>query len=182
MARLLSTRDAGVWAACFLAASLILIAVGFASDDPDSALYANLSARLADGAVSHWIAPEWWGNWDSHGWFREHPAGVFLLPTAVAALGVPGVQASYIVGIAAGLASLLLAAHLVARVTTRADARAVLVLLQIMPLASIFRIRANHEYPMLVCLLLALVGADLARRSWRWVWMTALAIVARLVF
>lgn len=181
MARVLSTRDAAVWATCFLAVSVTLVATGFASDDPDSALYANLSARLAEGPVANWIAPEWWGNWNSEGWFREHPAGVFVLPTALASLGVPGVQASYIVGIGAGLASLLLIAHLVAGVTSRADARAVLILLQLMPLASIFRIRANHEYPMLVCLLVALVGADLVRRSWVWVWVTPLALVAGLM-
>ena len=35
-----------------------------------------------------------------------------------------------------------------------------------MPVAFIFRIRANHEYPMLVCLLVALVGVDGVRRSW----------------
>jgi 4-amino-4-deoxy-L-arabinose transferase-like glycosyltransferase len=32
------------------------------------------------------------------------------------------------------------------------------VLLQLMPVAFIFRIRANHEYPILVCLLLSLLG------------------------
>ena len=38
-----------------------------------------------------------------------------------------------------------------------------------MPVAFIFRIRANHEYPMLVALLVTLVGLDGARRSWWWI-------------
>jgi hypothetical protein len=50
-----------------------------------------------------------------------------------------------------------------------------------MPLASIFRIRANHEYPMLACLLFAIIGADLVRRSWRWIWVMPLALVSALL-
>lgn len=178
IARLLPRRDLVIWAICFLVVSGLIVATGFASDDPDSALYAAQSARLADEPASRWIAPEWWGNWDHYGLFREHPAGVFLVPTLLAALGVPGVQAAYIVGIAAGLVSVVLIAGLVARLTSVADGRAVLVLLQLMPLAFIFRIRANHEYPMLVCLLVAIVGIEAARRSWRWLWVTPIALCA----
>lgn len=178
MAPVLSRREAVLWTLSFLVVSTVLVAVGFTSDDPDSALYAALSARLAEGPPSHWIAPEWWGHWDHEGLFREHPVGIFLMPTVLAAMGVPGGQAAYIVGIAAALASIVLIARLVARLTTAADARVVLVLLQLIPLAFIFRIRANHEYPMLVCLLVALIGIDAVRRSWRWIWITPLALCA----
>lgn len=178
---LLTGRDVVLWAAGFLVAAGLLVVFQFASDDPDSALYAALSARLAHLPPSQWIAPEWWGNWDSEGWFREHPAGVFLLPTALGALGVPGVQAAYIVGLAAALASLILTAHLVQGITSRRDGRLVLLLLQLMPLASIFRIRANHEYPLFVCLLVALIGADAVRRSWAWIWVTPVALVSALM-
>lgn len=176
--RLLPRRDVACWAICFLAVSALLVAIRFASEDPDSALYAAQAARLAEEPPSRWIAPEWWGNWDHHGLFREHPVGVLLVPTLLAALGVPGVQAAYIVGIAAGLVSVVLIAAIVARITSVADGRAVLVLLQLIPLASIFRIRANHEYPMLVCLLVAIVGIEAVRRSWRWAWVTPLALCA----
>jgi hypothetical protein len=50
--------------------------------------------------------------------------------------------------------------------------------MQVMPLAFIFRIRANHEYPMLVCLLLAVIGIEAVRRSSRWMWITPLALCA----
>ncbi|MEO8484223.1 MAG: glycosyltransferase family 39 protein [Acidobacteriota bacterium] len=181
MRRLLSAREIAIWIAFFLLISALLVVTGFTSDDPDSALYAALSARLADGPASHWIAPEWWGHWDMEGLFREHPAGVFALPTLLGALGVPGVQAAYIVGIAAGLAALLIIGSLVARDTSREEGRLAIVLLQLMPMASIFRIRANHEYPMLVCLLVALVGFDAVRRSWRWWWIAPVALTAGLL-
>jgi 4-amino-4-deoxy-L-arabinose transferase-like glycosyltransferase len=176
--RLLPRRDVVGWAICFLAISALLVAIRFASDDPDSALYAAQAARLAEEPPSRWIAPQWWGNWDHEGLFREHPVGVLLFPTLLAALGVPGIQAAYIVGIGAALVSVVLIAAIIARLTNVADARATLLLLQLMPLASIFRIRANHEYPMLVCLLVAIIGIEAVRRSWRWVWITPLALCA----
>lgn len=178
MAPLLSRREIVVWTIGFAVIAALLVAVSFASDDPDSALYAALSARLAEEPPSRWIAPEWWGHWDHHGLFREHPAGVFLLPTLLGAMGIPGVQAAYIVGIAAGIAAIVLIGWLTSRVTSAADGRVLLILLQLMPLAFIFRIRANHEYPMLVCLLVAIIGIDAVRRSWRWIWVTPLALCA----
>lgn len=178
---LLSRREAAVWVLCFLGVAALLVITGFTSDDPDSALYANLSARLASGPAARWIAPEWWGFWESEGLFREHPIGVFLLPTLLGAAGIPGIQAAYIVGIGAGLASLLLIGHLIARITSPADGRLALVLLQLMPVAFIFRIRANHEYPMLLCLLLLLVGIDGVRRSWTWLPLPAFALTAALL-
>jgi 4-amino-4-deoxy-L-arabinose transferase-like glycosyltransferase len=173
--------EAAIWATAFLAVASLLVSTGFTSEDPDSALYAALSARLAEGPVSHWIAPEWWGYWDGTGLFREHPAGVFLLPTALGRLGVPAEQAAYVVGIAAGLASLVLMGVLVGRIASPGDARAALVLLQLMPVAFIFRVRANHEYPMLVCLLAALISLDGVRRSWGWTLVLAVSLSAALL-
>jgi 4-amino-4-deoxy-L-arabinose transferase-like glycosyltransferase len=181
MPRVLRARDVIVWALGFLAISTWLVAAGFESDDPDSALYAALSARLAEGPLSRWIAPEWWGHWDSEGLFREHPAGVFIAPALLGSVGVPGVQAAYIAGMAAALGCLVVLATLVARATSAEHGRLALILLQMMPLAFIFRIRANHEYPMLLCLLGALLGFDAARRSWRWIWVPAVALSAALL-
>jgi 4-amino-4-deoxy-L-arabinose transferase-like glycosyltransferase len=74
-----------------------------------------------------------------------------------------------------------LIAQLVGRVTTREDGRAVLVLLQLMPVAFVFRVRDNHEYPMLVCLLLALVGVDAINRSLSALWLVVAAFAAGLL-
>jgi 4-amino-4-deoxy-L-arabinose transferase-like glycosyltransferase len=177
----ITARDAAAWTAAFLLASLLLIVVRFESDDPDSALYAALSNRLAAEPASRWIAPEWWGQWEMEGLFQEHPAGVFFVPTLLANAGIPGIQAAYVVGLAAGLGALLLIGGLIARVVSPVDGRAALVLLQFMPMASIFRIRANHEYPMLVCLLLTIVGVDAVRRHWRWWWIAPAALAAGLL-
>jgi 4-amino-4-deoxy-L-arabinose transferase-like glycosyltransferase len=170
-AALLSTRDRLLWLLAFLAVAAVLVAVGFTSEDPDSLRYHQISARMSIEPVSRWIAPEWWGGWkpgtEMTGYFREHPAGLFWLPAALGRAGIPPVQATYIVGVGAALVSVVLMASLIARLTSREDGRAALVLLQIMPVAFIFRIRANHEYPMLLALALTLAGLAALARSWR---------------
>lgn len=171
-ARLLSPREGVWWAVAFVAVAALIVATHFSSTDPDSQLYASISGRLAEEPVSHWIAPEWWDFWpETHmtGLFREHPAGVFLLPVAISRLGIPGEQAAYIAGVGAGLASLMLIAVIVGRLASIADGRAALILLQLMPVAFLFRVRANHEYPMLVALLVTLVSVEGVRRSWWWI-------------
>lgn len=169
MGRVLSRSEVLLWIAAFLVVSTLLAVGRFTSDDADSSLYAGLSARIAEEPVSRWIAPEWWGLWPRLGFtglYRDHPIGGFILPAIVARLGVPGEQAAYVVGIGAGIAALWLIASMVGRILTREDARAVLILLQIMPVAFVFRIRANQEYAMLVCLLVACLAVDRARRHW----------------
>jgi 4-amino-4-deoxy-L-arabinose transferase-like glycosyltransferase len=173
-----------VWAGLFAVVVLLLVVIRFSSDDPDSALYAGLSARLAQEPAGRWIAPEWWGFWPEAamtGLFREHPAGVFLLPTALTRVGIPAEQGAYVVGVAAGLASLLLVGGLVRRLTSRTEARAALVLLQLMPVAFIFRVRANHEYPMLLCLLVTLWGLVSVRRTWAGLSIAAIGMTAGLL-
>jgi len=177
----MSRREAGAWIAAFLLVAAIVVRVGFASEDADSALYAALSERLAELPPSEWIVPSWWGLWDGVGLFVEHPAGVLVPPAALGALGIPARQAAYVMGIAYGLASLLLIGWLVARIASPREGRWALVLLQFMPVAFVFRIRANHEYPMLLCLLVALIGIDGVRRSWRWLPVLPLALTAALL-
>jgi 4-amino-4-deoxy-L-arabinose transferase-like glycosyltransferase len=182
--RLLTRRDAIAWTGAFLIVAALLVVTGFTSDDPDSALYAGLSARLAQEPPSRWIAPEWWGFWpeaEMTGLFREHPAGVLLLPTALTVVGIPAARGAYVVGVGAGLLSLVLIGSLIQRASSREEARAALVLLQLMPVAFIFRIRANHEYPMLLCLVAALWGLSAVRRTWAGAFLVAGAVTAGLL-
>jgi 4-amino-4-deoxy-L-arabinose transferase-like glycosyltransferase len=178
---LLTSRDLAVWAAAWLLVSALVVLTGFVSRDPDSALHAGISSRLAQLPASRWIAPEWWGLWNSHGLYREHPAGVFLLPVLLGQLGIPTAQAAVVVGISMGLASLGLVGALVSRVASPEAGRAALVLVQLMPVAFLFRMRANHEYPMLLCLLLGLLAVDGVRRSWWWTWLLVASLTAALL-
>ena len=181
---LLSARERVAWLAAFLFIAGVLVVTRFTSIDSDSALYASISAKLSEQPIGRWIAPEWWGLWSNtglSGYFRECPAGLFLIPAALGRLGLPAMQASYIFGVASGLAALLLTSLVAARLTSREDGRAVLVLLQLMPVAFIFRIRDNHEYPMLVCLLVSIIGLEGVSRSWRWLPLVALGFAGGLL-
>lgn len=183
-ARLLAPREGLLWALAFLLVAAILVATRFTSSDPDSALYAGISGTLTQQPAAKWIAPEWWGFWPETkmtGLFREHPAGVFLVPAAVARLGIPGEQAAYVVGVGYGLVALLLIGVLVSKIAPDGEARAALVLLQLMPVAFLFRVRANHEYPMLVATLITLVGIEGVRRSWWWTLVIALGLTLGLL-
>ena len=138
--RLLAPAERWAWTAFFLIVAAVLVAGGFSSNDPDSALYAGIAERLAQEPVRRWIAPEWWGFWPEAqmtGLFREHPAGVFLMSAALTLMGVPAAQGAYVIGVGAGLVSLLLMAGLIRKLTDREDGRAALILLQLMPVAFI---------------------------------------------
>ena len=155
--------------------ALALVLVGFASQDPDSTAYATMSARLAGLPIRSWIAPEWAGFSGLEGPFREHPVGVFLLPTILGKLGVPPLQAAFVVGVAFSIAALLLLQRVAALVVSGRDSAVVPWVALILPVAFINRIRATQEYPVLVLVLLALYATEKSRTSTAWI---AVSIVA----
>ena len=140
------------------------MAVKFASQDPDSQVYAEISARLGGLPVRTWIAPQWWGLWNLEGPYLEHPVGVFLVPALLAKTGFPPLQAAFAVG---ALCSLIFLQQL-RRVASLiiADRRAAIVpwVAPIIPAAFINRIRATQEYPVLVLILLAIYATEKSRR------------------
>ena len=171
-----STRGGTLaWCAAFAVAALALVLVGFISQDPDSSSYAMISARLAGLPMRSWIAPEWWGMGGSEGLFREHPVGVFLLPALLGALGVPALQASYVVGAACSIAALLLLHRVAALVVGARGSAIVPWVALILPVAFINRIRATQEYPVLVLLLLALYATQKSRTAPGWIAVLILA-------
>lgn len=152
-----------------VALSVALVAVThYTTRDPDSRLYAGIAARLSQQPVDRWIAPEWWGLWGLDALYCEHPAGIFLAPAVLARLGFPAEQAAYAVNVLYQAASLCLLV-LIARVLVEPEeARALAWLLQLLPIAFVFRIRANHEYAVLASLLLAVYSTERARARPVW--------------
>ena len=185
MTRRLTPRDQIVYAIGFATVAAVLCAMGFTSHDGDSSLYAGISAHLSVEPVRQWIAPRWFALWPDTLYdqlFLEHPGGLFWLPAAMGRfLGLPGGPSAYVVGVAAGLGSLLWLSALVERVAGAAASRATLILLPFMPVSFVFRVRANHEYPMFFCLVAALVGLDRVRRAWGWTALVAAAFTGALL-
>ena len=161
----------GEWAAWLiaLAAVVVLLAYGrYESRDPDSALYAAISADLAASPMARWLAPEWNGYWDLQGLYREHPVGVFVAPALLARLGYPARQAAYAVNALYQVLTLLLMIALAREFVPRREARVLVTLLLLLPIAFAYRIRANQEQPLLMLLLAALYGLERSRTSMRW--------------
>lgn len=156
------------WLLAWLVTAALLAAVHYTSGDPDSRLYAGISARLVDEPVVQWIAPEWWGFWGLTGPYHEHPVGMFVVPAALGRLGYPAGQAAYAVNALYQVITFVLVALIAAAVVPRRDASALSWLLQLLPIAFVFRVRANQEYAVLAGLLFALYACERARRRPAW--------------
>jgi hypothetical protein len=166
------------WLAVLVVAAALLAATRYQPPDPDSRAYIDIAARLADQPVSSWVAPEWRGAWEREGLFREHPPGIFLVPALVARAGYPAKQSLLLVNSACQALCLILAAILVARFVPSRLAPLTASLLQLMPVAFVYRIRGNQEYPMLAALLVALYATDRARERWPWALVAVAAFAA----
>ena len=156
-------RVAVAWVAAFLLASAVLAALRYHTRDPDSLLYARIAAQLSRQEPATWIAPLWPADSYQHGRFREHPVGIFVLPALLARAGYPAEQAAYAVNAAYQIAALLLAPVVASAFAPGPHAQRLAWLLQLVPVAFVYRIRANHEPAILLLLLVALYATERSR-------------------
>ena len=150
-------------------AAALLAATGYRTRDPDSRAYITITTHLVDEPVSRWIAPQWWGAFGLQGLFRDHPAGTFVPPALLAKAGYPVAQSLFVITLACQIVALLLMSALASRFAPPTQARALVWALQLIPIAFVFRVRANQEYPLLAGLLLAVYGIERARLGWAWI-------------
>jgi hypothetical protein len=176
-----SRRAAWAWLAVLAAAFLALAATGYRARDPDSRLYAEIAARMSRAPLATWIAPEFPPGWFMTGPFREHPVGIFVPAAALAALGYPAEQAAYAMNAVYQALGIVLLQRLAAAYAAPLESRALGWLIQLLPIAFTFRIRANHEAALLLCLLAALYGTERARRDKRFALLVASGFVGLLL-
>jgi hypothetical protein len=165
------------WAGAWAVTAALIAAVHYTSGDPDSRLYAGLSARLVAEPLAQWIAPEWWGFWNITGPYYEHPVGMFVVPALLGRLGYPPAQAAYAVNALYQVLSFVLIACIARAVVTGTEARALSWLLQLLPIAFVFRVRANQEYAVLFGLLLSVYATERSRTLKAWTPVMVLAFV-----
>jgi hypothetical protein len=169
------------WLAVLAAAWIALAVRGYRSRDPDSRLYAEITAQMAHSPAAGWIAPEFPPGWFMTGPFREHPVGLFVPAALLAKAGYPAGQAAYAMNALYQAATLVLLPALGAALVARSEARALGWLLQLLPIAFTYRIRANQEQAVLLCLVVALLGTERSRRSPRFAVLTAAGLVGLLL-
>lgn len=159
---------ASAWIAAWAVTALLIAAMHYESRDPDSQLYAGISARLVREPVEQWIAPQWWGFWNSEGPYCEHPVGMFVVPALLGRAGYPPLQAAYAINSLYQVASFALVTLIAATLVPR-HAVALGCILQLLPIAFVFRVRANQEYAVLAGLLLAIYATERARTRPAWI-------------
>jgi hypothetical protein len=169
--------DALAWAAAWAVTAALIAAVHYTSGDPDSRLYAGLSARLAGEPMVQWIAPEWWGFWNITGPYYEHPVGMFVVPALLGRTGYPAAQAAYAINALYQVLSFALIGLIARAVVADSEARALSWLLQLLPIAFVFRVRANQEYAVLFGLLLAVYATERSRTRAAWTPVMVLAFL-----
>ena len=99
----------------------------------------------------------------------------------LARLGYPPEQAAYLVNAAYQAITLVLIEALALALLSRREARSLAWILQLLPVAFVYRIRANHEQALLCCILAALYGTERSRRKPAWIALTVAAVVALLL-
>jgi 4-amino-4-deoxy-L-arabinose transferase-like glycosyltransferase len=178
MSRFYGRKEALAWLVVLSMAVFFIAMVGFRTRDPDSSLHVAISVRLAQEPMTRWIAPEWWSDhWNAAGLYREHPAGIFWLPALLTRLGYPPRQAAYAVNTIYLACTIILIQRLAALFVSGFEARTLSWLLQLIPIAFTYRLRANHEQVVLLCFLAALYGAERSRTRAAWGLLTAFAFV-----
>ncbi len=100
--------------------------------------------------------------------YREHPVGLFLVPALLVRTGYPALQAAYAVNGLFQILSFVLVGLIANAVMPRREARALSWMLQLLPIAFVFRVRANQEYALLLGLLFAVYATERARTRGRW--------------
>src|SRR5688572_30711902 len=146
----------GAWIAALGCVAGLLAAVGYQSRDPDSALHAAIVQQSFERPVANWIAPSWGGNWGRTDLYREHPAGIFLVPSALARMGYPAPQAAYLVNAIFQILTVLAFTRFCRLFVPAGDARTLGWLLLFLPIAFTYRVRANHEQAVLLLAIAAL--------------------------
>ena len=174
------------WVVVLAVAALLMIATKVRALDSDSGLHIGFVERLNTLPVGRWIAPEWWGLWGFDGLYREHPVGILIPPLILAKLGFPTSEAPLLANAIYQVLSLVIIQNLATTVVPAVEARALTWLLQLIPIAFTYRIRANHEQAVLLLFFVALWSVEKSRRDARWIGLlafsTAAAVLVKGVF
>jgi len=169
------------WVLALAAGVAALAATGYRARDADSRLYAEMAVLMSEAPAAGWIAPEFPPGWYMSGLFREHPAGLLAPAAALARLGYPAPQAAYALNALYQVLTIVLLQRLAATLVPGLESRALGWLVQLLPIAFTFRIRANHEQALLLCLVAALYGTERARSRPRFVVLTVAGLVGLLL-
>jgi hypothetical protein len=174
-------EEALAWVLALAAGSIALVAFDCRTRDPDSRLYAEMAARMSTAPAPGWIAPYFPPGGYASGLFREHPVGLLVPAALLARAGYPAENAAYALNALYQVVTLVLLQRLAATLVDGLEARALGWLIQLLPIAFTYRIRANHEQAIVLCLVAALLGTERSRQGARGLALTVSGLVGLLL-
>tara|TARA_R110000868_G_scaffold155691_6_gene382230 strand:- start:99686 stop:100816 length:1131 start_codon:yes stop_codon:yes gene_type:complete len=140
--------------------SAILLSSPYIARENDSRLYARIVNDQAERSWGELIAPKW--NGGEHyaetetPYFRDHLSGVFILPTLLAKLGVPGLQATYVCSLFYKTITLIFFFLWLRLYVSDSIAGLIVLGLQLNPQSMNYTLRANHESLLLMFVIIGI--------------------------
>ncbi|MBH46993.1 MAG: hypothetical protein CME71_02355 [Halobacteriovorax sp.] len=140
--------------------SAILLSSPYIARENDSRLYARIVNDQADRPLTELIAPKW--NGGEHyaetetPYFRDHLFGVFVVPTLLAKLGVPALQATYVCSLFYKTIALIFFFLWLRLYVSDSIAGLIVLGLQLNPQSMNYTLRANHESLLLMFVIMGI--------------------------
>lgn len=152
-------------------------ALNYQTSDPDSQFYVFLTRQQALRDSSELMAPYWLGqqNIRPDEYVRDHLIGQIALGYGFAQLGFPPETSLYVACALFSLLSYLLIHAILRHWLSSEDALLATLLTLILPISFLYRVRANHELPLLFFCLLVVWGGLSIRSLARY---TALVVLS----
>ena len=180
----MTKKSFGLWLALWVVASAFLSTTDFRSSSNDSKFYSRLVGQLADKPVGQWVAPKWGENFYGQPpdkYIHDHLSGNLIPGVLLAKAGVPSQHALNIVQMLFNIFSLILLVKIASFFVEKKVAVHLLWILQLIPIAFTYKIRANHEQGMILWMLVAIYGALLLVKTGRGLWLWALGVAGALL-
>lgn len=153
-------------------ASFIVVKSDYVPRENDSRFYSLITQNLCSAEFKEMIMPKWDGLpghfADKNSPFiRDHPVGQFVLPTLLCKAGFNAEYSLLSLNIFYKLLIYTLLTLIVIRITGNPAATWSLLLIQLAPISLSYLLRSNHEQPLLLAHLIALLGFLCAAQKWR---------------
>lgn len=153
-------------------ASFIVVKSDYVPRENDSRFYSLVTQNLCQADFKEMITPKWDGFAQHFAdkkspFIRDHPAGQFVLPTLLCKAGFNAEYSLLSLNIFYKLLIYSLLTLIVIKITGNPAATWSLLLIQLAPISLSYLLRSNHEQPLLLAHLVALLGFLFAAKVWR---------------
>ena len=153
-----NNRVAITWTLVFLLLSILMVKVNYVARENDTRLYTIFLKQLDEKPLSDIIKLEWQGksvySEKETPYVRDHLIGQFFVPLTLTKVGIPSSHALYITNTLYKILSIILLYLIATNVFSKKISALTTILVQLTPINFNYLMRANHEPPLLLLVLL----------------------------